>query len=124
MLELVDIKQSRNAVATALHSALSHLEQQGSYARLLFVYFSSAFNTILPHRLVPKLTGLRLSSSICYWILDYLTNRSQSVKVGSHLSASISISISIGFPQACVLSSLLYTLYTHDCSPAHSTTPQ
>ena len=46
-----------DAIATALHSALSHLEQQGSYTRLLFVDFSSVFNTILPHRLVSKLMG-------------------------------------------------------------------
>ncbi|XP_051785268.1 uncharacterized protein LOC127528439 [Erpetoichthys calabaricus] len=44
-------RSTEDAVATVLHAVLSHLEQQGSYARLLFIDFSSAFNTILPHRL-------------------------------------------------------------------------
>uniref|UniRef100_A0A671XUC4 Reverse transcriptase domain-containing protein n=1 Tax=Sparus aurata TaxID=8175 RepID=A0A671XUC4_SPAAU len=62
--------------------------------------------------------GLGLSSSICHWILYFLTNRFQRVRVGSHLSASISIST--GSPQGCVLTPLLYTPYNHDYTPAHS----
>ena len=76
-------RSTEDAIATALHPSLSHLEHQVRYARP-FVDFSSVFNTILPHRLVPKLTALGLSSSICHWILDFLTNRSQRVRVGSH----------------------------------------
>ncbi|XP_074532359.1 uncharacterized protein LOC141795402 [Halichoeres trimaculatus] len=51
--------------------SLSHLEQQGTYTQMLFVDYSSAFNTILP------------------------------LKLG------------------CVLSPLLYTLYTSDYTSAH-----
>lgn len=105
-------RSTEDAIATALH-----LEKQGSYARLLFVDFSSAFNTILPDRLVTKLVGRGLPSSICIWILDFLTNRSQRVRVDSHTSATITLST--GSPQGSVLSPLLYTLYTHDCIPAH-----
>lgn len=111
-------RSTDDAIITALHAALSHLEQQGSYARLLFVDFSSAFNTILPNRLVTKLLDLGLSHSICRWILDFLTGRSQRVRAGSHLSSVINTST--GSPQGCVLSPLLYTLYTYDCTPSHS----
>ena len=48
---------TEDAIATALHSTLSHLEERSSYIRMLFVDFSSAF-TILPDRLVFKLTNL------------------------------------------------------------------
>jgi len=48
-------------VATVLHAATSHPEQRGSYARLLFVDFSSAFNTILPNRLVSTVSELGIS---------------------------------------------------------------
>ncbi len=50
-------RSTEDAVATA-HAALSHLEQQGSYVRMLFVDYSSAFDTILPHKLVDKLGDL------------------------------------------------------------------
>ncbi len=106
------------AHCSVLHTALSHLELQGNYARLLFVDFSSAFNTILPNMLVSKLSDLGISHSVCLWIKDFLTDRSQSVRVGSHISSALSLST--GSPRGCVLSPLLYTLYTHDCTPVHA----
>ncbi|KAK3572751.1 hypothetical protein QTP86_007041 [Hemibagrus guttatus] len=58
-------RSTGHAIATALHAALSHLEQQGSYVRLLFVDFSSVFNTILPYKLMDKLGDLGLPHSTC-----------------------------------------------------------
>uniref|UniRef100_A0A3B5Q3T5 Reverse transcriptase domain-containing protein n=1 Tax=Xiphophorus maculatus TaxID=8083 RepID=A0A3B5Q3T5_XIPMA len=110
-------RSTEDAVITALHAALSHLEQQGSYVRMLFVDYSSAFNTILPHRLVDKLGDLGLPHSTCMWILSFLTNRQQRVRVGKHTSTALSLST--GSPQGCVLSPLLYCLYTYDCTSAH-----
>ncbi|KAJ8369754.1 hypothetical protein SKAU_G00097820 [Synaphobranchus kaupii] len=89
----------------------------GGYARLLFVDFSSAFNTILPDRLVPKLLDLGLSHSTCLWIKDFLSDRPQKVRIGPHTSTTLSLST--GSPQGCVLSPLLYSLYTHHFSAAH-----
>ena len=47
------------------------------------------------------------------WILDFLMGRPQIVKVGGHTSSILILNI--GAPQACILSPLLYSLYTHDC---------
>ncbi len=80
--------------------------------------FISAFNTILPDRLVTKLLDLGISHSICLWIKDFLSDRPQKVKVGRHYSSCLSLSTDS--PQGFVLSPLLYTLYTHDCTPTHS----
>uniref|UniRef100_A0A3B3RCJ5 Reverse transcriptase domain-containing protein n=1 Tax=Paramormyrops kingsleyae TaxID=1676925 RepID=A0A3B3RCJ5_9TELE len=113
----VQFKSREDAVTTVLHTVLSHLEQQGSYAQLLFIDFSSAFNTILPHTLVTKLSDIGLPHSTCRWIKDFLSDRTQRVRVGPYYSTPISMST--GSPQGCVLSPLLYTLYTHDCIPAH-----
>ncbi|KAI3369507.1 hypothetical protein L3Q82_007491 [Scortum barcoo] len=59
-----------------------------------------------------------LSSTLCNWVLDFLTDRPQSVRI--HDVSSSSISLSTGSPQGCcVLSPLLFTLLTHDCSAIH-----
>lgn len=70
-------QSTEDAIATALHTTLTHIEQRGSYARLLFLDFSSSFNTFIPSRLVSKLGDLGLSHNICCGILDFLTDRSQ-----------------------------------------------
>ncbi|KAK3572660.1 hypothetical protein QTP86_001628 [Hemibagrus guttatus] len=54
-----------DAVNMGLHFILQHLDKSGTYVRLLFVDFSSAFNTIIPTLLQTKLTQLSVPSSIC-----------------------------------------------------------
>ncbi|KAL0191337.1 hypothetical protein M9458_014035, partial [Cirrhinus mrigala] len=83
-----------------------------SYVGMLFIDFSSAFNTIIPQQLIHKLNLLGLNTSLCNWILDFLTGRPQSVRVGRNTSTTITLST--GAPQGCVLSPLLFTLLTHD----------
>lgn len=39
-------RNTNDAVLTMLHLLLKHLENRATYARLLFNYFSSAFNSI------------------------------------------------------------------------------
>ncbi|KAI2647800.1 hypothetical protein H4Q32_031264 [Labeo rohita] len=104
-------------ISTTLHLALSHLEQKDSYVRLLFINFSSAFNTI-PQQLIHKLNLLGLNTSLCNWILDFLTRRPQSVRFGRNTSSTTTLST--GAPQGCVLSPLLFTLLTHDCTAKFS----
>ena len=111
-------RSTEDAVAVALHSAVNHLEQQQSYVRMLFVDYSSAFNTILPDRLIIKLGSLGLPPLTCAWINNFLTDRPQAVRVGPHLSSTRTLSI--GSPQGCVLSPVLFCLYTHDCRPIHN----
>ncbi|KAK7093340.1 hypothetical protein V1264_007114 [Littorina saxatilis] len=101
-----------DAVALGLHHIVEHLEKPGSYARVLFIDYSSAFNTIVPHKLFSKLTGMCVEESLCKWVLDFLLDRPQVVRVGS--STSSSITLNIGAPQGCVLSPLLFSLFTND----------
>ncbi|XP_066512322.1 NACHT, LRR and PYD domains-containing protein 12-like [Hoplias malabaricus] len=44
---------------------------------MLFIDFSSAFNTIIPQHLIGKLNILGLKTPLCNWILDFLTGRPQ-----------------------------------------------
>ena len=58
---------------------------------MLFIDYSSAFNTIVPSKLIIKLWDLGLNSALCNWVLN------------------------TGAPQGCLLSPLLFSLFTHDC---------
>ncbi len=103
-----------DAVNMGLRYVLQHLDRPGAYVRILFVDFSSAFNTIIPNRLLPKLTQLSVPTSVCQWINSFLTDRQQLVRLGK-FSSSTRI-ISTGAPQGCVLSPLLFSLYTNNCT--------
>ncbi len=107
-----------DAIAFTLHTALSHLENKNTYVRMLFVDYSSAFNTKVPATLVAKLQTLGLTRSLCSWILDFLTGRSQVVRMGNNTSSPLVLNT--GAPQGCVLSPLLHSLYTHGCKATHS----
>ncbi len=85
---------------------------------MLFIDFSSAFNTIIPQQLTHKLVQLGLNTSLCNWLLDFLTGRPQAVRVG--INTSSTITLNTGAPQGCVLSPLLFTLLTYDCTPSHN----
>ncbi len=82
-------RSAEDAIAIVLHIILKHLEHKNTYARLLFIDFGSAFNTIRPNTLLLKLSNLGLNKVLCNWILDFLTNHSQYVKTGKHISNTI-----------------------------------
>ncbi len=59
-------RSTDDAIPQVLHSSLTHIDSKnGNYVRLLFIDYSSAFNTIAPIRLTVKLTDLGLNSSLC-----------------------------------------------------------
>ncbi len=64
------------------------------------------------------ITDFGLDFNLVGWILDFLTDRTQRVRVNGSLSAPLITST--GTPQGCVLSPLLYILYTNDCMSKHS----
>ncbi len=114
-------RSTDDAISQVLHSSLTHIDStNGNYVRLIFIDYSSAFNTIVPTKLAVKPLDLGLNTSLCDWIQDFLTDRPQVVNVGQFTSKSITLNI--GAPQGCVLSPLLYSLYTHDSVSSHSST--
>ncbi len=78
-----------DAVNMGLHYILQHLDRPGTYVRILFVDFSSAFNTIIPDTLQNKLTQLSVPTSICQWITSFLIDRQQLVRLGKFSSAPV-----------------------------------
>ena len=84
---------------------------------MLFIDYSSAFNTTVPTKLTTKLRTMGLNTSLCNWILDFLSGHPQVVRVGNNTSAPLILNT--GTPQGCVLIPLLYSLFTHDCIAKH-----
>ena len=111
-------RSTGDAIALTMHTSLSHLDKGNTYVRMLFIDYSSAFNTIIPSRLVSKLGDLGLSASLCKWILNFLTGRQQVVIIGDRISSTLITNT--GTPQGCVLHPLLFFLFTHDCAATHS----
>ena len=54
-----------DTVNMALHFTLQHLGSPASYARILFVDFSTAFNIIISAMLQEKLSQLNVPDSTC-----------------------------------------------------------
>ena len=102
-----------DAISIALNTAHSQRDKRNTYVRMLFIDYSSAFNTIVPPKLITKLKTLGLNASLCNWILDFLTGLSQVVRVGNNTSATLILNT--GAPHGWLLSPLLYSLFTHNC---------
>lgn len=96
-------QSTADAISAVTHQALSG--EQG-LLREAPLDFSSAFNMIIPQKLVSKLAALGVSSSLCNWVLDFLTCRPQSVRINN---ISSSIILSTGSPQGCVQSTAVHT---------------
>ena len=74
---------------------------------------SSAFNTLQPHLFKKLISEFKLEYELVLWVLIYLMGRPQQVRVNDTTS-SVEV-VSTGPPQGCVLSPLLFMLYTNDC---------
>jgi hypothetical protein len=88
---------------------------------MLFIDYSSAFNTIVSSKLIIKLEGLGLNPTLCNWVMDFLMVPPQVVKVGNNTSTSLILNNVA--PQGCMLSPLLYSLFTHDSLAMHTSKP-
>ena len=100
--------------ATLLYNNLvvEHLENKNAHVRSVFTDLSSAFNTLKPDIVINKPRTLNVSPTLCTFILHFLTNREQRVRINDILSTVLSIST--GVPQGCVFSAILFIIYTNE----------
>ena len=103
---------TEDAICTLIHTILQHADKNSNhYARCLFLDISSAFNTIQPHVLLEVLENMTVNPKLLLLIYSFMTDRPQYVRTIA--GPTKSISISTGTPQGCVLSPVLFSLYTN-----------
>ena len=73
-------KGVEDATLTLIDNVTNHLDKMRSYVRMMFIDFSSAFNTIQPHIMLRKLTDKNVNSNLILWINSFLTCRDKYVK--------------------------------------------
>ena len=66
-----------DATLYLLQRVTSHLDKPGTYIRILFVDYSSAFNTISPANLFNKLQRMNVPTEQNCWIFNFLVDRPQ-----------------------------------------------
>ena len=111
-------RSTEDAILTLIHHTQKHLDTPKTSARILSLDFSSAFNIIQPHILLQKLRAMLVNPSLRKWILDFLTNKKQWVKINNTISSTITTNS--GAPQGCVSSLALFSVYTSDCRSVDS----
>ncbi|KAJ0037077.1 hypothetical protein NL108_017158 [Boleophthalmus pectinirostris] len=106
-------RSTDDALVTTAHFILKHLEDPSSSARILFVDFSSAFNTRLPGILLKKLLELVLTVTLLSGIGRSSQEDSNKLRVIQH--CQIFRLSALGHHRA-VLAHLFFSLCTPMCA--------
>lgn len=97
---------------------VGHLEGTKTHALASFVFLST-FNCMQPRILSRRLSEIPdIDVAATRWLVGWLTRRPQRVHANSTLSKALLCST--GSPPGCVLSPLLFILYTNSCRSHHS----
>ena len=111
-------KHTELAQENSYHGCNSTFRVKVPYQRktigVIYIDFQKAFDCVNHEILSYKLRAAGLSSTLYDWIIDYLSNRKQFVKVNG-VSSNL-MDIDTGVPQGSLLGPRLYSIYSNNLS--------
>ena len=86
--------------------------EQGNNIDIIYLDFKKAFDTVPHKRLLEKIKSYGISGNLYKWIRDFLSNRTQKVRVNNQYSRESKVES--GIPQGSILGPILFTIFIND----------
>ena len=115
----IPVSSTTYALISMVHSWTKHTDGTGSTVRVVLFDYRKAFDLIDHTLLARKLLALDLPVGVSFWIIDFLTDRTQRVKLGEDCLSEWR-NVPAGVPQGTKLGPWLFILMIDDINTSNT----